>query len=143
MHSRVLNDCPQRLSGFAAGIYVFFAKTLLMIGNQVLRLSTRVAAGKMKMLIRYSDDSFVEGMIQRLEGDRLWVTVAGLESEVEFILIDGEWVSESGKAVTFEFPVKVSMELIDIVVADEDGRCAAGGDCVLRRMWSGECSPPN
>lgn len=95
------------------------------------------------MLIRYPDGSFVEGMIQRLEAGLLWVTVAGLDREVEFLLVDREWVSESGSAVTFEFPVKVSTELFDIVATDEDGRCAAGGDCVLRRVWSGGCSPAN
>jgi hypothetical protein len=95
------------------------------------------------MLIRYADGSFVEGMIQRLEGGILWVTAAGLDREVEFLLIDREWVSESGSTVTFEFPVRVSTEIFDIVGADEDGRCAAGGDCVLRRMWSGGCSPAN
>jgi hypothetical protein len=95
------------------------------------------------MLIRYPDGSFVEGMIQRLEGGLLWVSVAGLDREVEFVLVDREWVSESGSAVRFEFPVKVSTELFDIVASDEDGKCAAGGDCVLRRMWSGDCSPAN
>jgi hypothetical protein len=95
------------------------------------------------MLIRYADGSFVEGMIQRLEGALLWVAVAGLDTEVEFVLVDREWLSESGSAVTFEFPMKVSTELFDIVVSDEDGRCAAGGDCVLRRMWTGGAAPAN
>jgi hypothetical protein len=95
------------------------------------------------MLIRYADGSFVEGIIQRLEGGLLWVAVAGLDNDVEFVLVDSEWVSGSGSPVKFEFPVRVSTELFDIVVSDEDGKCAAGGDCVLRRMWSGGSSPAN
>jgi hypothetical protein len=95
------------------------------------------------MLIRCADGSFVEGVIQRLEGGLLWVAVAGVDDEVEFVLIDREWVSESGRAVTFEFPAKVSTELFEIVGAGEDGKCAAGGDCVLRRMWSEGSLPIN
>jgi hypothetical protein len=95
------------------------------------------------MLIRYPDGSFVEGIIQKLQGGLLWVAVAGLDNEVEFVLVDREWVSASGSIVTFEFPVKVSSELFDIVVSEEDGKCAAGGDCVLRKMWSEGCPPAN
>jgi len=98
--------------------------------------------GRNDMLIRYADGSFVEGTIQRIDGGLLWVSVDGLDNTVEFVLVDREWVSESGSAVTFEFPVKVSTELFDIIVSDEEGKCAAGGDCVLRRMWTGS-SPAN
>jgi hypothetical protein len=94
------------------------------------------------MLIRYADGSYVDGMIQSLDGGRLWVAAAGLDQDVEFTLVGREWVSASGNPVTFEFPVRVSSELFHIAGSQQDGNCAAGGDCVLRRMCEGN-APPN
>ena len=85
------------------------------------------------MIVRYSDGSFVEGVIKKLEGASLCVEVAGLDKQVCFLLVDGIWRSECGSAVTLEFPSRVSMQFFHSV--DEPGKCAAGGDCVLKRMW--------
>jgi hypothetical protein len=98
------------------------------------------------MLIRYSDGSFIDGVIHRLEGGTLRAAVTGLEDAVEFRLIRDEWVSESGNAVTFEFPVTIRAELIDILPAAGSGgvgHCAVGGDCLLRRMSNTSTGPLN
>ena len=69
----------------------------------------------MFMIIRYSDGSYVEGVIHRLERGILRATVAGIDDAVEFIL---------------QREVDVVMGMMR---AGEPG-CAAGGDCILRRM---------
>ena len=98
------------------------------------------------MVIRYSDGSFIDGVIHRLEGGTLRAAVTGLDDAVEFRLIRGEWVSDSGNAVTFEFPISIRAELLDILPAAsaaEVGHCAVGGDCLLRRMSNTSCGPLN
>ena len=98
------------------------------------------------MVIRYSDGSFIDGVIHRLEGGTLRAAVTGLDDAVEFRLIRDEWVSESGNAVTFEFPISIRAELLDILPAagaEGVGHCAVGGDCLLRRMSSMGSGPLN
>jgi hypothetical protein len=86
------------------------------------------------MIIRYCDGSYVEGVIHRLEGGTLRVTVAGLDDAVEYTLFEDGWTSETGYGVTFEFTVQREMDLLPAMMGAGAPGCAAGGDCVLRRM---------
>jgi hypothetical protein len=89
------------------------------------------------MVIRYSDGSFAEGVMHRLEGGTVRAEVAGVEDAVEYRLILDRWTSEMGVVVTFEFTMDRGPDLLQIVPAmtsEEEARCAAGGDCLLRRM---------
>ena len=83
------------------------------------------------MIIRYSDGSRVEGVVHRLERGTLRATVAGIDDVVEFILFEDGWTSEMGEGVTFEFTVQRE---VDVMMGAGESGCAAGGDCVLRRM---------
>ena len=96
------------------------------------------------MVIRYSDGSYVEGVIHRLEGATVRAAVAGIDDAVGYTLIHDKWVSETGLVVTFEFPMEIGIDLFRIMppmIGERDPRCAAGGDCVLRRT-SGSCAGP-
>jgi hypothetical protein len=83
------------------------------------------------MIIRYSDGSCVEGLIHRLERGTLRATVAGIDDAVDFILFEDGWTSERGDDVAFEFTVQRE---VDVLMGAGEPECAAGGDCVLRRM---------
>ncbi|HXB68607.1 MAG TPA: hypothetical protein VNY05_10205 [Candidatus Acidoferrales bacterium] len=98
------------------------------------------------MVIRYSDGSYVQGVIHRLQGGTVRAAVAGVDDAIEYRLIRDQWTSEMGVVVTFEFILdlekgldlfQVAPVMIGEVEASrelEGARCAAGGDCVLRRM---------
>jgi hypothetical protein len=89
------------------------------------------------MVIRYFDGSYVEGVINRLEGRTVRAVVAGVDDAVEYTLIQNKWTSESGLVVTFEFPVEKVLDRfrnIPVMMGERDGHCAAGGDCALRRI---------
>ena len=102
--------------------------------------------GDETMVIRYSDGSYIDGVIHRLEGSVLRAEVAGRDDAVEFRLVRDQWISESGNAVTFEFPLRIRAELFEIappIDSDGFGHCAVGGDCLLRRMSGTGDSPLN
>ena len=90
------------------------------------------------MLIRYEDGTAAHAVIYRLIGGNLRAAVEGVEDPVDFKLIRGNWVSERGAGVTFEFPIEIGMEflqtLTDLALNQGHGPCAVGGDCVIRRM---------
>ena len=86
------------------------------------------------MIIRYSDGSYVEGVIHRLEHGSLRATVAGIDDAVEYTLFDDGWISEHGDDVTFEFTVHREVNVMLGMMGTGEPRCAAGGDCVLRRI---------
>ena len=73
-----------------------------------------------------------------LTGGTLGASVAGVDETVEFRLIRGAWTTGRGLVVTFEFPHEAAAELLRTMAAmnlgEEEGECAVGGDCVLRRM---------
>jgi hypothetical protein len=96
------------------------------------------------MVIRYSDGSYVEAVLHRLEGATLRAAVAGIDDAVEYTLIQNKWISETGLMVTFEFPIEQGIDLFRInprMNCHLEAGCAAGGDCVLRRT-SGSCAGP-
>ena len=90
------------------------------------------------MIIRYDNGSTAHAVIYRLIGANLRAAVEGSEAPVDFKLIRGKWISDSGAGVTFEFPVQIGMEflqtLTDLALGEEQGHCALGGACVIRRM---------
>jgi hypothetical protein len=90
------------------------------------------------MIIRYEDGSTVHGIIYRLIGRSLRAAVEGSDGPVDFKLTRGKWISDSGAGVTFEFPIEIGTEffrtLTDLAQGEEQGHCALGGDCVIRRM---------
>ena len=89
------------------------------------------------MVIRYFDGSYVEGVINRLEGRTVRALVVGVDDAVEYTLIQDKWTSESGVVVTFEFPIEKRMDLLrnlPAMMGEGEGHCAAGGDCALRRI---------
>ena len=57
----------------------------------------------MQVRIRYKDGICVSAVIVTLDCERL-AHVAGLQEMIAFRLVQGEWISESGKVVSFEFP---------------------------------------
>jgi hypothetical protein len=83
------------------------------------------------MIIRYSDGSWVEGLLHRLERGTLRATVAGIDDAVEYTLFEDGWISELGDDVTFEFTVQREM---DVMMGAGEPGCAAGGNCILRRI---------
>ena len=105
------------------------------------------------MIIRYSDGSYAHGVIHRLTGGTLRAAVAGVEDAIEFRLIHGAWTSDNGVVVSFEFPIETGMEFLQIMpampampaisLAETQARCAAGGDCVLRRLSASAGEPIN
>jgi hypothetical protein len=86
------------------------------------------------MIVRYADGSWLEGVIHRLERDTMRATVAGLDDAVEYTFVQGEWTSERGVGVTFEFASHRQEDLWLGLTGGEEPLCAAGGDCLLRRM---------
>ena len=89
------------------------------------------------MIIRYSDNSAVHGVLHRLTGDTLRAAVEGEDDATEFKLIRGAWTSDKGVVAAFEFPVEIGLDLLQtmpVMRPGAEGRCAAGGNCVLRRM---------
>jgi len=91
------------------------------------------------MLIRYVDGSFVDAAIYRVDGGRIRAAVAGLDDAADFRLVEDEWVSEEGRVVWFEFPIDIGVDITRILPAPvrAEHACAAGGDCLLRRVSSG------
>jgi hypothetical protein len=90
----------------------------------------------MVMFIRYSDGSYVEGVIHRLDGATLRAAVAGIDDAIEYTFMQDKWISETGLVVTFEFPIENGTDLFRIMprtICQPEAGCAAGGDCVLRR----------
>ncbi|HXB68929.1 MAG TPA: hypothetical protein VNY05_11820 [Candidatus Acidoferrales bacterium] len=88
------------------------------------------------MLIHYPDGSYVEGAIHRLEGDTMRAMVGGVDDAVEYRLIRNGWTSKKGVVVTFEFTKGRGPDLVEDAparIGDGEARCAAGGDCALRR----------
>jgi len=93
------------------------------------------------MVIRYSDGSYVEGVIHRLDGATVRAAVAGLDDVVEYTLMQDKWITEMGLVVTFEFPTEKGKDLFQVMprkIGQHEAGCAAGGDCVLRRA-PGSC----
>src|ERR1039457_4551608 len=88
----------------------------------------------MFIIIRYSDGSYVEGVIHRLQCGTLRATVAGIDDAVEYILFQDGWTSETGDDVTFEFTPQRDVDVLMGMTGARERQCAAGGDCVLRRM---------
>jgi hypothetical protein len=90
------------------------------------------------MIIRYSDGSYAHGVICSVTGGTLGAAVAGVDDAVEFRLIRGAWTSGRGLVVTFEFPIETEMAFLQIMAAaksdEQQGHCAAGGECLLRRI---------
>jgi len=90
------------------------------------------------MIVRYEDGSKAHAVIYRLIGTHLRAAVEGVEDPVDFKLIRGNWISDSGAGVTFEFPIEIGKEflqnLTDLALSEEQGRCALGGECVIRRV---------
>ena len=91
------------------------------------------------MVIRYSDGSYVEGVIHRLQGGTVRAVVAGVDDALEYRLIREQWTSEMGVVVTFEFTLDLEKKMnlfqnIPVLIGESEARCAAGGECVLRRM---------
>jgi hypothetical protein len=88
------------------------------------------------MIIRYSNGSSAEGVMRRVEGGTVRAEVGGVDDAVEYRLIQDQWTSETGVVVTFEFTVDNGRDLFQIMpvmTGEEEARCAAGGDCILRR----------
>jgi hypothetical protein len=81
-----------------------------------------------------------------LTGGVLRAQVAGVDDSVEFKLMRGGWTSDRGIVVSFEFPVETGMEFLQIMPAisfsEQQAHCAAGGDCMLRRMSAAGGSEP-
>ena len=98
------------------------------------------------MIIRYADGSYAHGVICSLTGNTVGAAVAGVDDVVEFKLVRGAWTTGRGLVVTFEFPHEAAAELLRTMAAmnltDEEGGCAVGGACVLRRMSSSGGSGP-
>jgi hypothetical protein len=98
------------------------------------------------MIIRYTDGSYAHGVIHRLVGGTIRAAVAGVEDAIEYTLIRGAWTSDNGIVVTFEFPFESEMALLPIMPAmrfiERQAHCAAGGDCVLRRMSTSSGNEP-
>jgi len=90
------------------------------------------------MIIRYENGSKAQAVIYGLTGGSLRAAVEGIDDPVDFRLIRGKWTSNSGAGVTFEFPVEIGMEFLDTLTdlagSEEDGHCAMGGECLIRRM---------
>jgi hypothetical protein len=86
------------------------------------------------MVIRFTDGSSVEGVIHRLECGTLRATVAGVDDAVEYTLFQEGWTSETGEDVTFEFTMQRDVDVVMGMMRASEAECAAGGDCVLRRM---------
>jgi hypothetical protein len=94
------------------------------------------------MIIRYSDGSSVECAMHRLEGGIVRAEIAGIEDAVAYTLIQGKWISETGLAVTFEFPLDTGRDRsrsMPLNVCEQESRCATGGDCLFRPA-SGACA---
>ena len=99
-------------------------------------------------IIRYEDGSMARAVIYRLIGGNLRAAVEGVEAPVDFKLIRGNWVSNSGAGVTFEFPIEIGMDFLqvlkDLAHSEGYGHCAMGGDCVIRQIVdSGANGAPN
>ena len=100
------------------------------------------------MIVRYEDGSTAHAVIYRLIGSNLRAAVEGADGPVDFKLIRGRWFTDAGAGVTFEFPIEIGMEflqtLTDLALSEEQGHCAMGGDCVIRRMAEpGKDARPN
>jgi hypothetical protein len=86
------------------------------------------------MIIRYSDGCYVEGVIHRLECGILRATVAGFDDALEYTLFEDGWTSEMGDDVTFEFTAQREVDVTMGMIGAGESGCAAGGDCILRRI---------
>ena len=89
------------------------------------------------MRVCYEDGSFAEALIVGLIGRSMRALAAGVDDALEFTLRGDSWFSEGGLAVSFKFPPAVGDELYEeplMVCIPSGGPCAAGGDCMLRRI---------
>jgi hypothetical protein len=90
------------------------------------------------MIIRYENGSKAHAVIYRLIGGGLRAAVEGIDDPVDFRLIGGKWISNSGTGVTFEFSIEIGTEFLDTLTdlagSEEDGHCAMGGECLIRRI---------
>ena len=90
------------------------------------------------MIVRYEDGSKAHADIYRLIGAHLRAAVEGVEDPVDFKLIRGNWISDSGAGVTFEFPIEIGVEflqtLTELAVTEGRAHCALGGECLIRRL---------
>ena len=106
------------------------------------------------MVIRYSDGSYVEGVIYRLQGGTVRAAVAGVDDVIEYRLVREQWTSELGVVVTFEFTLGLEKgmdrfqimppqimpaqivpdQIMPASIGEAEVRCAAGGECVIRRI---------
>jgi hypothetical protein len=68
----------------------------------------------MQVRIRYADGMCVSAVIITLDCERL-AHVAGLQDLIAFRLVQGEWISESGKVAAFEFPDATDAGVADVV----------------------------
>ena len=96
----------------------------------------------MVMVIRYSDGSYVEGVIHGLGGGTVRAAVPGIDDAIDYTLIQNEWTSKTGLVVTFEFPIEKGRDRFQIMqrmIGEREAGCASGGDCVLRPT-SGMCA---
>jgi hypothetical protein len=69
--------------------------------------------------------------------------VAGIDDAVEYILFEDGWTSETGDDVTFEFILQREVDVVTGMMGAGRPGCAAGGDCVLRRMPGSGPTPVN
>jgi hypothetical protein len=86
------------------------------------------------MIVRYADGTCGEAVIHKLERGTMRATVVGAEDAVEFTLVGDRWTSEWGDGVTFEFGAPAQTSFLLVSTGTGEATCAAGGDCLLRRM---------
>jgi hypothetical protein len=126
-------------------IYYFFASHALISRKMAGKLLSGWRI-KRYMFIRYPDGSSAEGVIHRLEGGTVRAVVAGADDAIEYRLIRDQWTSDRGLVVTFEFPTEMGVDtfqIMPVMAGEREARCAAGGDCVLRRKSDLGTGPVN
>ncbi len=100
------------------------------------------------MLITFADNSCMQGLILSVSGKRMRVALKGQEDPIEFTLSDDSWLAEDGRPVRFDFPLGIleSQEILtaiqEVTVENLDAprSCAAGGECLLRRLTVGHAA---
>ena len=96
------------------------------------------------MRIRYSDGSWAYAWIMSLAGGLMRVAVKDSEDAQELRLEGGNWVSEDGRAVTFEFPFELTgasafLAGVEHMAADPSvtQACEVTGHCIVRLLIRG------